>query len=93
MFGGLLRPVFLEGVEGCADQHDCRDDDEARQIPGQRRDRARRQQNQYEWVAKPTEELQGERQAPPLLQHVGAAAGAPRIGLGSAETISIGVEL
>jgi hypothetical protein len=33
--------MFLQGVERGADQHDYRDDDEARQVSGQRGDRAR----------------------------------------------------
>jgi len=93
MLSGFFCPVLLDGIERGADQHDCRDDDEARQVSGQHSDDARHQQYHYQRVVEPAQELQWQRQAPPLLQRVGAIPGASRDGLGTAEAISTGAKL
>ena len=86
--GGLLGAVFLHGVEHRAHQHDCRNDDEAGQIAGERGNHRRHQQNDHERVAEPTEEFERQRQTPPLLQSVRAIAEPARGGLGGAEAVS-----
>ena len=59
--GRLLRPIFLDGVERRADQHDRRDNDKTREVSRQRGDHARDQQYQHERVAEPAQELQRQR--------------------------------
>ena len=93
MLGGLLGAKFLHGIEHRAHQHDCRNDDEAGQIAGERGNHRRRQQNDHERVAEPAEEFERQRQTPPLPQGVRAIAEPARGGLGGAEAVSAGSEL
>src|SRR6202043_1665788 len=93
MLGVLLGAVFLHGVEHRAHQHNRRNDDEACQIAGERGNHRRRQQNDHERVAKPTEEFERQRQTPPLLKGVRAIAEPACGGLGGAEAVSAGSEL
>lgn len=91
--GGLFRPIFLDGVERRADQHDRRDDDETRKISCQRGDQARDQQHQHQGVAESAQEFQRQRQPLPLFKHVEAVTGTSRDGFGCGEAMAAGAEL
>ncbi len=54
--GGVLGLALLHHVEDHRHQHDGRDDDEARNVAGERRDRRREKQNQDQRIAEPSKE-------------------------------------
>ena len=74
VLGGLFRAVLLHGVQHRAHQHDCRNDDEAGQIAGERGNHCSCQQDQHKRVAEPAQEFERQRETLPLVQGVRAIA-------------------
>jgi len=93
MLGGLLRAVFLHGLQHRAHQHDCRNDDEAGQVPGERGNRRSRQQDQHKRVAESAQEFERQRKTPPLLEGVRAVAEPACHDFSGAKAVSVGSEL